>query len=74
MISFFDSESVFIRARWLDVLFVCMRIKTCACTNGYFWVTRHEILQKICYSPDILIGDRSTRDKESMDAVKFDPG
>ena len=39
-----DSESVFILARWLDLLFVCMKIKTCACLGSYFWVTRYEIL------------------------------
>ena len=36
IISFLDSESVFILARWLDVLFVCMKIKTCACTRWLF--------------------------------------
>ena len=67
-----DSESVFILARWLDLLFVCMKIKTCACTRWIFWVTRYEILQEISYSPDILIGDRSTLDKEHRAANNFD--
>ena len=74
ILSFLDSESVFRLARWLDLLFVCMKIKTCACTRWLFWVTRYEILQEISYSPDILIGDRSTLDKESRAANKFDPG
>ena len=42
--------------------------------GGYFWVIRYESLQQMSYSPDILIGDRSTLDKESRAADNFDPG
>ena len=34
----------------------------------------YESLQQMSYSPDILIGDRSSLDKESRAADNFDPG
>ena len=34
----------------------------------------YESLQQMSYSPDILIGDRSSLDKESRAAGNFDPG
>ena len=34
----------------------------------------YESLQQMIYSPDILIGDRSSRDKEVRAADNFDPG